>query len=280
MEDSLDEISLGKVDYVEYLNNFYFGSAQYEGLEKKLEQEFDKNVSRLIMTVNCDDGKTSEIRIGRYGIYADKEGTRITLDDAIPPSEIMNGAIKELIEKKEAGPIEMGEFEETGEPILLKNGRFGPYVQSGKKMKSLLPGMTESEVTPEVALALIALPTNVGVWEEQDIKKDIGKFGPYIRCGKETRSIPNDINLLEITEEQAIILLKNDKKKGTSVLKELGDDIQLKDGRYGAYVTDGKINATLPKTLVHDDVTLEVAKKLIEEKRAKGPTKRRFKRKK
>ncbi len=280
MEDSLDDISLGKVDYIEYLNNFYFGTDKHDGLSKKLEQEFDKNISRLIMTVNCDDGKSSEIRIGRYGIYADKDGTRITLDDAIPPSEIMNGAIKELIEKKEAGPIEMGTFEDAGEPVLLKNGRFGPYVQSGKKMKSLLPGMTEKDVTPEIAMALIALPSNIGTWENQDITKDIGKFGPYIRCGKETRSIPSEINLLEISEDQAINLLKADKKKATSVLKELGKGIQLKDGRYGAYVTDGKINATLPKALSHEEVTLDVAKQLIEEKKAKGPSKRKFKKRK
>ena len=102
---------------------------------------------------------------------------------------------------------------------------------------------------------------------------------PYIKCEKETRSIPVSINLLEIPQEQAYELLATKRKGATSVLKEFGDGIELKDGRYGAYVTDGKINATLPKSTSHDDVTLEMAVKLIAEKKAKGPTKK-FRKKK
>ncbi|MBT6871168.1 MAG: hypothetical protein HOA66_06920, partial [Candidatus Marinimicrobia bacterium] len=74
-------------------------------------------------------------------------------------------------------------------------------------------------------------------------------------------------------------LLATKRKGATSVLKELGDGIELKDGRYGAYVTDGKINATLPKSTSPDDVTLEMAVKLIAEKKVKGPTKK-FRKKK
>jgi DNA topoisomerase-1 len=148
-------------------------------------------------------------------------------------------------------------------------------------MKSLLPGMKEEDVTPEIALSIISLPSTIGTWPENGkaIKSDIGRFGPYIKCEKETRSIPASINLLEITEEQACELLATKRKGATSVLKELGDGIELKDGRYGAYVTDGKINATLPKTTPTDGVTLEMALQLIAEKKAKGPTKK-FRKKK
>ena len=282
MEDFLDNISLGKVDSRSFLEDFYYGSgADHPGLEEGLEQEFDKDASRSILSFEDAQGNSIEIKIGRFGIYAQRGETKATLLDTISPSEIDEAYINNLLEKKESGPQELGIFPETGEPIYLKTGRFGPYIQSGKKMKSLLPDMKEEDVTGDIALALISLPRTVGIWMKtgKDIKADIGRFGPYVRSDKETRSIPATINLLEITEAQAIELLESGKKQGTSVIRELGDGIELKDGRYGAYVTDGKINATLPKTTLPDDVTLAIAMELIAAKKAKGPTKRFKKRK-
>ena len=282
MEDKLDEISTGTTDSGKFLDGFYFGTDKnHPGLEADLEQEFDKESSKVIMTVIDNEGNPIQIKIGRYGLYIQKGETRTTILDSIPPSELNSDYIINLLNKKEAGPEEQGIFPETGEPIYLKVGRYGPYIQTGKKMKSLLPGMKEEDVTPEIALAIINLPKTIGTWPEngEPIKSDIGKFGPYIKCAKETRSIPASINLLEITEEQACELLATKRKGATSVLKELGDGIELKDGRFGAYVTDGKINATLPKSTSTDDVTLEMAVQLIVEKKAKGPTKK-FRKKK
>ncbi len=282
MEDILDEISTGATDSGKFLDGFYFGTDKsHPGLEADLEQEFDKESSKEIMTVVDKDGNPIQIKIGRYGLYIQKGETRATILDTIPPSELDSDYIINLLEKKESGPEELGVLPETDEPIYLKVGRYGPYIQTGKKMKSLLPGMKEEDVTPEIALAIISLPKTVGTWPEngKSIKSDIGRFGPYIKCEKETRSIPASINLLEITEEQACELLATKRKGATSVLKELGDGIELKDGRYGAYVTDGKINATLPKSTSPDDVTLEMAVKLIAEKKVKGPTKK-FRKKK
>jgi len=282
MEDKLDEISNGTTDSVEFLDGFYFGTDKnHPGLAADLEQEFDKDSSREIMTVIDNEGNPIQIKIGRYGLYIQKGETRATILDTIPPSELDSDYIINLLEKKESGPEEQGVFPETGEPIYLKVGRYGPYIQAGKKMRSLLPGMKEEDVTPEIALAIISLPKTIGKWSENGkaIKSDIGRFGPYIKCEKETRSIPSSINLLEITEAQACELLATKRKGATSVLKELGDGIELKDGRYGAYVTDGKINATLPKTISADVVTLEMAVQLIAEKKAKGPTKK-FRKKK
>ncbi|MBC8312160.1 MAG: type I DNA topoisomerase [Candidatus Marinimicrobia bacterium] len=282
MEDILDEISTGETDSGKFLDGFYFGTDKnHPGLEADLEQEFDKESSKEIMTVVDNEGIPIQIKIGRYGLYIQKGETRATILDTIPPSELDSDYIINLLEKKESGPEELGVFPETDEPIYLKVGRYGPYIQMGKKMKSLLPGMKEEDVTPEIALAIISLPKTIGTWpeNEKEIKADIGRFGPYIKCEKETRSIPASINLLEITEEQACELLATKRKGATSVLREFGDGIELKDGRYGAYVTDGKINATLPKTISTDDVTLEIAVKLIAEKKAKGPTKK-FRKKK
>jgi DNA topoisomerase-1 len=178
----------------------------------------------------------------------------------------------------------MGEF--NGEEVFLKRGRFGPYIQAGKKMKSLLPGMNEEDVTEDIAKAIISLPTDLGKHPEtgESVLKDIGRYGPYVKSGRSNGSIPTDINLLEVTLEQAISYLKA-KASGPKVLKELGKDtddkaIEVKDGRYGAYITNGKINATIPKGTDPNSITLEQALEMIKAKIAKGPTKRRVKRKK
>ena len=167
------------------------------------------------------------------------------------------------------------------ENIMLKKGRFGPYVQCGKKMKSLPPNTTMEDVDEALAINLISLPKSIGNWGDNnvDIKLDIGKFGPYIRCGKVTCSIPKDINIFEVEEAQAIELLKSGKEgRGPKVIKDLTDGIEIREGRYGMYITDGKINAKMPKDLTPDELTLEEAKKLIEEKKA--APKRKFRKKK
>jgi DNA topoisomerase-1 len=190
------------------------------------------------------------------------------------------------LQKKAEGPKELCSHPQSGEPIVLKEGRFGPYIQCGDKMKSLLPGMTMEEVTPDIALNLIALPKDLGKHPESGdvVKSDIGRYGPYIRCGKTTRSVVAPDSILDLSLDRAVEILATEKTKaGTRVIKELGIDpktqvaIEIKDGRYGAYVTDGKINATLPKATLSDDVTLEIALQFIAEKKAKGPSKRRFK---
>ena len=132
-----------------------------------------------------------------------------------------------------------------------------------------------------LAINLISLPATIGVWgdDPQDIKIDIGKFGPYMRCGKVTQSIPRDMNIFELDEAQAIELLKNGKKRnGPKVVKDLTDGIEIRDGRYGMYITDGKINAKMPKDIDPDKLTLEEAKKLIAEEKASP--KKKFRRKK
>ena len=270
MENTLDEISLGNIDFKEYLNNFYFGQSNKEGLEYKLNQEFDKNNSRLIKVYNDDEFKI-ELRIGRYGIYADKEGERVTIDSSLSPSEVSFNIVNNLFINKSKGDSELCIHPDNKEPIFLKNGRFGPYIQCGKKMKSLLPNMNEEDVTPKIAIALVDLPKNIGKWERngKDIIADIGKYGPYIKCDKESRSLPNTINLLSITEKEANTLLNQD-KKSRSIISDLGDGILVKKGRYGDYVTDGKINVTIPKSIESTNILKEEALKLIERKKEKN----------
>ncbi len=286
LENTLDAISRNEMKSEDFLTQFYKGENGTAGLEALLENEVDKEKSRTIMELKDDSGKTITVKIGRYGVYIQDGETNTTLPDDSIPSELNFKNALISLQKKAEGPTELCSHPDSGEPVLFKDGRFGPYVQCGDKMKSLLPGMTQAEVTPEIALKLIALPKDLGKHPESGdmVKSDIGRYGPYIRCGKTTRSVIAPDSILDLSLNRAVEILATEKTKaGARVIKELGIDpktqmaIEIKDGRYGAYVTDGKINATLPKETTSDEVTLDIALQLIADKKAKGPSKRRFK---
>jgi len=289
LENTLDAISRNEMKSEDFLTQFYKGENGTAGLEALLENEVDKEKSRTIMELKDDSGKTITVKIGRYGVYIQDGETNTTLPDDSIPSELNFKNALISLQKKAEGPTELCSHPDSGEPVLFKDGRFGPYIQCGDKMKSLLPGMTQAEVTPEIALKLIALPKDLGKHPESGdmVKSDIGRYGPYIRCGKTTRSVIAPDSILDLSLNRAVEILATEKAKaGARVIKELGIDpktqmaIEIKDGRYGAYVTDGKINATLPKETTSDDVTLDIALQLIADKKAKGPSKRRFKKRK
>ena len=288
LENTLDAISRNEMKSEDFLTQFYKGENGTAGLEALLENEVDKEKSRTIMELKDDSGKTITVKIGRYGVYIQDGETNTTLPDDSIPSELNFKNALISLQKKAEGPTELCSHPDSGEPVLFKDGRFGPYIQCGDKMKSLLPGMTQAEVTPEIALKLIALPKDLGKHPESGdmVKSDIGRYGPYIRCGKTTRSVIAPDSILDLSLNRAVEILATEKAKaGARVIKELGIDpktqmaIEIKDGRYGAYVTDGKINATLPKETTSDEVTLDIALQFIADKKAKGPSKRRFKRK-
>ena len=279
MEDNLDSISRGENSKAEYLKIFYFGNEKIAGLKAKLEQEFDKNNARLITLIK-DEDKNVEIRIGRYGIYGQYDDNRFTIPNDFPPSDLSSEKINEIIELKNKEPEIIAIDPNSKEQIILKKGRFGPYVQCGDKMKSLPPKVSMEEVNEEMAINLISLPKSIGQWgdDNNEIKIDIGKFGPYIRCGKVTCSVPQDTNIFKLTEVQAVELLKSGKEgRGPKIIKDLTDGIEIRDGRYGMYITDGKINAKMPKDITPDELTLEEAKKMIKEK--KSTPKRKFRKK-
>ena len=186
-----------------------------------------------------------------------------------------------IIELKNKEPEVIAVDPLTKNDILLKKGRFGPYVQCGDKMKSLPPKVSMEDVDETLAINLASLPKNIGSWGEKndDILLDIGKFGPYIRAGKETRSIPADIAMFDLTYDGAIKLLSEEKSNSRQpkTIKDLGDGIEVKEGRYGMYITNGKVNVKMPKDATPDTLILDDAKKLISEKKPKP--KRKFKRK-
>ena len=273
MEDELDNIAMGKMKKEDYLNNFYYGGDGSIGLHDKLGQEHDKPAERLIYTLNSDE-KVTEIRIGRYGIYAQLGEERVTLDSDIAPSEITIEAILKMLSDKNAAPEILAKDEKTGNEIVLKKGRFGPYLKAGDKMKSLPPGVTEDSITPEIAKQVMLLPQEIGVDKKTKLPiiKDIGRYGPYLKCGKNNRKVSAPDDILSITLERAIELFSTDAKQ-QSILKTLGQsedvDIVVKDGRYGIYVTNGKVNVTLPKDIDYNTLDLKTALELIKNKKPK-----------
>jgi len=285
LEDTLDAISRSEMKSDEFLKHFYFGGNDTPGLQALLDSEFDKEQSRTIMELKDEKDETIAVKIGRYGVYLQGIDANTTLPEESIPSEISFENASESLNKKSDDPVEICTDPESGEPILIKNGRYGPYLQCGDKMKSLLPGMVVEEITPNIARGIISLPRELGKHPKSGdiIKADIGRYGPYLRCGKKTSSVNAPHNILDLDLGKAVELLSTEgNKSGTQVIKELGTDpetkaiIEIKDGRYGAYVTNGKINATLPKTTPMDAITLEIAIQLIADKKAKGPLRKKY----
>ena len=279
MEDDLDKISIGKMKKEDYLNNFYFTSNGHTGLKDKLEQEYDKNLSRLITSLN-ENNVAAEIRIGRYGIYAEIDNERVALDNNLVPSDICIKDILKMINDKNTEPSELGKDIESGNPILLKKGRFGPYLHCGDKMKSLPPGVTDTNITEEIACKIVEMPKDIGTdsKSKNSIIKDIGRYGPYIRCGSQTRKVVAPDNILDLTLKRAQELLAKDSKQ-TEVLKDLGKhedlNILVKNGRYGIYVTNGKVNVTLPKDIDYNNLDIKTAAEMIKNKKKKKFFKRK-----
>ncbi|MEM7233617.1 MAG: type I DNA topoisomerase, partial [Planctomycetota bacterium] len=226
MEDDLDAISLGHKESIPYLRDFYFGTASAAdgrdvGLQDLLKSEIDPRESCTLPLGIGPDSKQINIRVGRFGPYLERDSgdpdkpERASIPDSMPPDELTLEKAVELLEKG-SGPRELGPDPETEHPVYVKVGRFGPYVQLGDgedgekpKMKSLLPGMEPEEISLEDALKILSFPKSIGKNPEndQDIIVDHGRYGPYLKCEKETRSIKEPDDLMTITLERALELL-------------------------------------------------------------------------
>jgi DNA topoisomerase-1 len=291
MEDVLDEVAAGRRDSVAELAEFYFGSDQHEGL-KKIVSELGEIDARELSTFEVGDGVV--VRVGRYGPYVEaSDGTRANVPEDLPPDELTVEKAKELLASPAGEERTLGTDPESGRAIVARNGRFGPYVTEvleedapkGAKPRtaSLLKSMQLETVTMEDALRLLALPRVVGVHPEkgEEITAQNGRYGPYLKMGSDSRSLESEEQLFTISVDEAVALYAQPKTRGgraaAGPLKELGEDptskrpVQVKDGRFGPYVTDGEYNATLRKGDSVETITLERAAELLAEKRAKGP---------
>ena len=266
MESRLDAVSRSENSYLEVLKEFYYGNGDYKGVSKLLEEEVD--IAKAC-TVNVQDDL--EIRIGKFGPYVQKDGKNITIPEDIFFGELNKTKLDELDSMQKEDNV-IGKFT-NGENILLKIGRYGPYVEleSSKKRKSILKSIGVENLTEKIAIDLLSMPKKLGEHPDtgDDILADFGPYGPYVKCGKINASMKADDSPLTITLDEAIKLIKDRKLKFEP--KILGahpkskNEISIKRGRFGPYVTDGKKNVSL-KGFVIDEVTLEKAIQLIDEK--------------
>lgn len=297
MEDDLDAISRGEVEYLTYLENFYFGNSD-PGLKAQLANKVEEIDARAVSTFPIGthpEGDEIQLRVGRYGPFLEWRDQRASLPDDLPPDELTIAKATEFLAAASKGEEPLGHCPQTGKPIFLKQGRFGPYVQLGStdddekpKNASLLKGMSPDSVTIEVALKLLSLPATLGndPTSGQPVVASNGRFGPYVKCGNETRSLPSGWSPIDVTLEQALELLAKPKLgRGRAAPKEpikvfeaspvTQNPVQLLEGRYGPYVTDGTTNASVPKGVDAADVTLPMALQWLADRAAREPAKRR-----
>ncbi|HBV63844.1 MAG TPA: type I DNA topoisomerase [Rhodopirellula sp.] len=309
LEDFLDSISRDEVGREEYLKKFYFGDGSADrhnvGLKSRLAEKLeaiDPKVSARFLLGVPEDGEHREevfVRVGKYGPYIEQGERTASIPDGMPPDEMDLEKAMELLVSSEVVEEPIGTHPETGKPIYLKVGRFGPYIQLGepddeeKRNQGLLQGMEVGDVTVELACKLLELPRTLGDYPEngQPIQAFDGRYGPYVKCEKETRSLPAGVSPLEVTLEEAITLLKAPKKRGRGTPKEplrlfeqpspvTEKEVKILDGRFGPYVTDGETNASLRKGMDPKEMKFEAALDLLAERAAKGPSKRKKKAKK
>jgi DNA topoisomerase I len=286
METDLDRIADGDQEAIPWLAAFYFGD---EGLKEAVARRLDEIDPREVGTIPIGadaEGVDVVARIGRYGPYVERDGERASIPEDLPPDELSVETAVELIETQNAGAKIFGTDPESGMTVYGMTGRFGPYVQLGEqeegskekpKRASLLRGMDLDEMGLDDALRLLSLPRTVGVDDDGvEILALNGRYGPYIQRGEDRRSLESEDQLFTITIEDALALLAEPpRRKGqarSSVLAELGEDpagkkVSVRTGRFGPYVTDGEVNASLRKGDDPSSMTLDRALELLAARR-------------
>jgi len=297
MEHALDEISTGAVEWLPYLKTFYLGATGLETQVKDRESEIDPTEAR---TVNLEN-LAAKVRIGRFGAYIEAENGDGMVKASIPkdltPADLDPAQVEVLLRQKTEGPDKVGLHPETGEPIYLKIGAYGPYVQLGDeseanpkpKRASLPKGVTSDTVTLEQAVGLLQLPRLLGTHPELGgkIQASLGRFGPYVvldqgKGVKEYRSIKAGDDVLTITLDRALEMLAEPKagrgnRGAAKPIRELGahpedgEPVNIYDGPYGPYIKHGKVNASLPEGETVEAIAMPTA---VEALNAKAGTKK------
>ncbi|MEP7218759.1 MAG: DNA topoisomerase, partial [Bacteroidota bacterium] len=291
MEQTLDDIAAGDAQWLPYLTEFYSGD---EGLENQVKQREENIDPREACTIRFE-GLDADVRVGRFGAYlereADGEVVKATLPESVAPADLTNDEVDRVIKQKLGGAEALGLHPETGEPIYLRVGPYGPYVQLGeetdgkKVVRTSLPkGVTPENLTLDQAIGLVGLPRTVGVHPEtgKEIKTAIGRFGPYVMHNGEFASLKATDDVLTVTLPRALELFEL-KKLGSGkrgLVRVIGphpadaEPIEAYVGRYGPYVKHGDLNAPVPKSMEVEVITIDDAVKLLAERAANPPEKK------
>jgi DNA topoisomerase-1 len=301
MEEALDEIARGEAGRVPWLRRFYFGVDGQDGQKepglKDLVSDLGEIDARDVSSFPLA-GTDIVVRVGRYGTYLEREGERVNVPEGTAPDELTPEFASQLFEQQSGEKI-LGSDPGTGRTIVARAGRFGPYVtevldedaQASAKPRtaSLLKTMGLDSVTLDDALRLLTLPRTIGEIDGEPVTVQNGRYGPYAKKGKDSRSLDSEEQLFTFTIDEARELFAQPKQRGRAAraaaappLRELGEDpasgkpIVVREGRFGPYVTDGETNASLRKGDAPESITLQRAVELLAERRASGqPPKRR-----
>jgi DNA topoisomerase-1 len=287
METDLDRIAVGEMESTPWLSDFYFGD---EGLKQNVARHLDEIDPRQVgsIPIGADEAGTPVVaRIGRYGPYVEHGEERASIPEDLPPDELTVDRAIELIRTQNAGAKILGTDPDSGLTVYGYNGRFGPYVQLGEqeegskmrpKRASLFRSMSLDDLGLDDALRLLSLPRVIGQDQDGvDIVALNGRYGPYIQRGDDRRSLESEDQLFTLDSGAALALLAEPpRRRGqarSTALAELGEDpvtgkkIVVRSGRYGPYVTDGEVNASLAKGDSPDRISLERARDLLQARR-------------
>ncbi len=300
MEEILDMVSRGEQQRAAVLRRFYFGDGEggeFPGLHPLIVSGGDDIDPRANATFPIADSE-AVVRVGKFGAFVESGDRRLTIPDELAPDELTAEKVAELL----AVPSEreLGIAEDTGRRVVVKSGRYGPYVtevlteaeaeltarkRPKPRTSSLLATMTPESVTLDEAMPLLNLPRTVGEHpaDGEPITAHNGRYGPYITHAGDSRSLPDEGSIFAITLDEALALLAQPKQRGRRAADPgvvVGTDpnsngeIRLKSGRYGPYVTDGETNASLRAGDDAQSLTLERAVELLADRRAAGPAKK------
>ena len=307
MEDDLDEIANGERERGQWLADFYFGNTAAadgdgEGLKDLVHDRLGEIDAREVNSIPIGNAPAEEggpdlpivVRVGRYGPYVQRgvdgeTSDRASVPEDLPPDELTVDKALSLLQKQSDERV-LGTHPETMEPIVVRGGRYGPYVttqplddDAQPRTASLFKTMDIETVTLDDALRLLSLPRTLGTdpANGEEITVQNGRYGPYVKRGSDSRSLESEEQLFTLTYDEAMARLAEPKTRGrraaAAPLRELGADpasgkpVVVKEGRFGPYVTDGESNASLRKGDSVEEITIERAAELLAERRAKGP---------
>ncbi len=304
LEDDLDDVSGGRAQWQQFLKEFWkdFKPKTEEVMEQKpsdITAELDIFLEPYLFPKKEDGGDPRlcpRCNEGRLALRGGRFGAFVACSNYPECKYTRKFAQGGGADDGDTGPVELGEDPETGEKVTRQVGRFGPYVQRGEgkeaKRGSIPKDMDVGDIDLDWALKLISLPRTIGEHPEtgNEIKASIGRYGPYlVHDGKYAR-LENTMEVFETGMNAAVVKLAEAalKKPGRGrgkqePLKVLGKhptneaEVKVMVGRYGPYVTDGNVNATIPKTMDKDEITLDEAVRLIDERAAKAPAKKKRK---
>ncbi len=299
MENALDAIAEGQMDWVDFLRAFYNGKGDFgAGLAPTIEAELDKIEFPNIPVGIAADGQPLVVRLGRAQPFIQRgeggAGNTASIPSDVTYDELTVEQAEALLEARAKADEPLGQDPDTGKNIYAILGPYGPYVQLGEqeegsklkpKRASLGKGITLENVTLDIALQYLSLPRTLGNHPEsgKPIRSAIGRFGPYIVHDGDFRSLKNVDDVFHLPLEAALEMLAQPKRRGRqkTVLREVGlvpgteTKIEMFDGRYGPYVTDGTTNASLPKDTDPENFTLEQSIALLAAQAEKQPAKKK-----